>query len=241
MEEAVAALIRIPSHMSYNVTVVDRTGAFKTVRLAPDKEPLVTDAAFTTNHQGYVDWPENAAFNKTLERSAFLEKMLAKKDIDAAKIAASFLKKPLYNNQFKEGFGTLFTAVYRPAEGIVEMRWPREKVSQTFDGFQEQYKLINFEQAATEPAEIYKEEPLRAESFLSENITFEHENSTELDWQESLADTLVRAMSQAKPSIDKKQLDNLRGQLYKKDQLSWEVLANFWTKSGKGYETYWNN
>ena len=241
VEEAVAALIRIPSHMSYNVTVVDRTGAFKTVRLAPDKEPLVTDAAFTTNHQGYVDWPENATFNKTLERSAFLEKMLAEKDMSAAKIAASFLKKPLYNKRFKEGFGTLFTAVYRPVEGVVEMRWPRQKVSQTFDAFQEQYKLINFEQAATAPVEIYKEAPLRAESFLSENIIFDQETSTELDWQESVAETLVRAMAQAKPSIDKDQLDDLRGELYKENELSWEVLANFWSKTGKGYGTYWNN
>ncbi len=162
VEEAVAALIRIPSHMSYNVTVVDKTGAFKTVRLAPDREPLITDAAFTTNHQGYVDWPENAAFNKTLERSAFLEKMLAKKDMNAAKIADSFLKKPLYNKRFKEGFGTLFTAVYRPVEGTVEMRWPKEKVIQSFDNFQEQYKVIDFEQASTEPLEIYKEESVRS-------------------------------------------------------------------------------
>ncbi len=241
VEEAVAALIRIPSHMSYNVTVVDKTGAFKTVRLAPDKEPVVTDAAFTTNHQGFVDWPENAAFNKTLERSAFLEKLLAKKDVNAAEIAASFLKKPLYNTRFKEGFGTLFTAVYRPLEGIVDLRWPEQKVRQTFDVFQEQYKLINFEQAATEPVEIYKEKPLRAESFLSENITFEQETSTELDWQESVAETLVQAMARAKPSIDKEQLNNLRGQLYKENQLSWEVLRDFWSKSGKGYGTYWNN
>ena len=241
VEEAVAALIRIPSHMSYNVTVVDRTGTFKTVRLAPDREPLVTDAAFTTNHQGHVDWPENAAFNKTLERSAFLEKILAKKELNAAEIADSFLKKPLYNKRFKEGFGTLFTAVYRPVEGIVEMRWPREKVSQTFDAFQEQYKLINFEQAATAPVEIYKEAPLRAESFLSENIIFDQESSTELDWQESVAETLVRAMAQAKPSIDKEQLDGLRDQLYKENQISWEVLADFWSKKGQGYGTYWNN
>ena len=77
VEEAVDTLVKIPSHMSYNVTVVDKTGTYKTVQLSPDNEPVITDAAFTTNHQGTVDWPENAAFNKTLERSAFLEKMLS--------------------------------------------------------------------------------------------------------------------------------------------------------------------
>lgn len=241
VDEAVAALIRIPSHMSYNVTVVDRTGAFKTVRLAPDREPLVTDAAFTTNHQGYVDWPENAAFNKTLERSAFLEKMLAKKGMNAAKIADSFLKKPLYNKRFKEGFGTLFTAVYRPAEGIVEMRWPKVKVSQTFDDFQEQYKLIDFEQISSNPSEIYEEEIIIAKNPVTENTNSKQELYTQLDWQKTVTETLVRAMAQAKPYVDKEQLDKLRGQIYHKEHLSWEALANFWSKTGKGYGTYWNN
>ena len=50
-EEAVAVLRRVPSHMSYNVTVVDRAGKFATVFLAPDRPVEVTRRRYTTNHQ----------------------------------------------------------------------------------------------------------------------------------------------------------------------------------------------
>ena len=145
VEEAVEALIRIPSHMSYNVTVIDKSGAFKTVMLAPDRAPVVTDAAFTTNHQGVVDWPENAQFNRTIERSDFLENRLAQ-NISTDDLADAFLQTPLYSKRFTEGFGTLYTAVYRPTEGSVQLRWPNENMRQTFAGFQEEYKLIKFNQ-----------------------------------------------------------------------------------------------
>lgn len=166
VEEAVAALVRIPSHMSYNVTVVDKNGNFKTVHLAPDKEPVITEAAFTTNHQEVIDWPENAAFNKTLERSAFLEKMLSKKRIKASAIADSFLQKPLYSTMFNEGFGTLFTAVYQPADGVVEMRWPDVKIRQTFNGFKEQYKLINYNKPSVAAAKIVNKEEAKFQRTL---------------------------------------------------------------------------
>ncbi len=232
LEEAVEALVRIPSHMSYNVTVVDKTGAFKTVRLAPDKKPVITDAAFTTNHQGAVDWSENAAFNKTMERSAFLEKMLAKKGIKASAIADSFLQKPLYNTKFKEGFGTLFTAVYQPAKGVVEMRWPGIKVTQTFEGFQEQYKLINFNKPSVAPAKILKQERIQAEKAFDRPIASEKQSSAEFDWQENVVETLIHAMAQSKPSEDKEQLNKLRGKLFQHGQVSWEALGDFWSEAG---------
>ena len=224
VEEAVAALIRIPSHMSYNVTVVDKSGAFKTVRLAPDREAVVTKAAFTTNHQGAVDWPENATFNKTLERSSFLEKMLATKGINAAKIVDAFQKKPLYNKRFNEGFGTLFTAVYRPGEGIVEMRWPGIKISQTFDSFQEQFKLIEFEEASERPAKI-----------------IEDELSSPYEWKKTVSGSLANSLAQVYPSVDKKQVEQWRGELINKGEISWEVLADFWSNKVTKYWTARDN
>ena len=241
VEEAVAVLVRIPSHMSYNVTVVDKTGKFKTVRLAPDKEPVVTDAAFTTNHQEAIDWPENAAFNKTVERAAFLEKILAKKGIDANAIADSFLQKPLYNTLFQEGFGTLFTAVYKPAEGIVEMRWPNVRISQTFDGFQEQYKLINYNQLWVAPAKVVNKEKAIVHETLSQEQTIQEQPINGMEWQETLSDTLVNAMAHSNPSADNEELENLRKKLLNRGEISWEILADFWSKSGKGYGATWNN
>ncbi|PTX42477.1 putative choloylglycine hydrolase [Christiangramia gaetbulicola] len=234
VEEAVAALIRIPSHMSYNVTVVDKTGAFKTVRIAPDKDAVVTNAAFTTNHQGAVDWPENAAFNKTLERSAFLEKVLAKKGINATKIADAFLKKPLYNTQFKEGFGTLFTSVYRPLDGVVEMRWPGIKISQTFEDFQEQYKLIELEQPSVRPEKVSADTPVYSPVSLLKS-------QDEVNWQETVTAAIANAMATAYPDLDKEELKNLQGELIHRGEVSWEVLADFWSRVGTDYGSRWYN
>ena len=148
VDEAIAALVRIPSHMAYNVTVVDRTGIFKTVLLSPDNAPVVTDAAFTTNYQGFVDWPENALFNNTVQRSIFLEKLLAEKGWDARSFSDAFLQKPLYSTLFKEGFGTLYTSIYQPATGSMELRWPQVSIHQSFDYFTESSTVINFNEQA---------------------------------------------------------------------------------------------
>jgi predicted choloylglycine hydrolase len=241
VEEAVAALVRIPSHMSYNVTVVDKMGTFKTVRLAPDRKPVITDAAFTTNHQEIVDWPENAAFNKTLERSAFLEKMLAKKGVKASAIADAFLQKPLYNTKFKEGFGTLFTAVYQPARGVVEMRWPGEKVTQTFEGFQEQYKLIQFKEPsfasiqdtawAGVPSEIPEMTPQKAVV----------PSTSKPDWQETVTETLVSAMADSSNTEDREQSQLLRENIVHRGEISWEIVADYWANVGKSYWEKWKN
>ncbi|MCM4159671.1 acyl-CoA--6-aminopenicillanic acid acyltransferase [Antarcticibacterium flavum] len=234
VEEAVKVLTRIPSHMSYNVTVVDRSGAFKTIELAPDKAPLVTDAAFTTNHQGTVDWPENAAFNQTLERAAYLKKLLAGKGVNATKIADSFLKTPLYNTKFTEGFGTLFTSVYRPLDGTVELRWRDNYMQQSFDNFEEQKILVDYNQPAVAPTPwTYKETPRPAAKEVT--VELKQKESAKFDWEVNVTEILVNSMSQANPGADKKQLEKLKGKILRNGEVSWEAVASFWTNVGTGY------
>ena len=144
VEEAVSVLIRIPCHMSYNVTVIDSSGNFKTILLSPDRLPVVTTAAYTTNHQGFVDWPENAFSNNTINRSEFLQDLLNNRGLDINTLSDMFLIKPLYNTLFTEGFGTLYTSVYRPKEGFMELRWPGENLTQSFTHFTEGSKIITF-------------------------------------------------------------------------------------------------
>ena len=43
VDEAVRVLRRVPVHMSYNVTALDRAGRWATVYLAPDRQARVTD------------------------------------------------------------------------------------------------------------------------------------------------------------------------------------------------------
>lgn len=144
VQEAVAALLRIPSHMSYNVTVLDKSGDYKTVYLAPDKAPYTSNLAYTTNHQEFISWPENAQFNKTVERADFLADTLAMSNLQPESLLASFLNPPLYKTDFEAGFGTLYTAVYYPVERSVRLLWPNQELSQSFDNFTEQTILIHY-------------------------------------------------------------------------------------------------
>ena len=70
--EAVRVLRRVPVHMSYNVTVLDRTGRWATVYLAPDRPARVTDRAVATNHQGEVEWAPYATAIRSVERQEHL-------------------------------------------------------------------------------------------------------------------------------------------------------------------------
>ncbi len=123
VDEAVRVLRRVPVHMSYNVTALDRSGQWATVYLAPDRSARVTDQAVTTNHQGNVEWAPYAAAIRSVERKDRLEELLA--DGTAAPgVVAACLRSPLYASRFHQGFGTLYTAEYRPAEGIARYHWP---------------------------------------------------------------------------------------------------------------------
>jgi len=144
VNEAVEVLLRVPSHMAYNVTITDKSGQVKTVQIAPDKSAHVSDIAFATNHQENVEWKENADFNQTLERAAHIEKLLNKGKSEKVLIR-EFLKAPLYNTRFSEGLGTLYTAVYSPMKGEVQLHWRNDQMTQSFDAFTEEKKIITFQ------------------------------------------------------------------------------------------------
>jgi predicted choloylglycine hydrolase len=135
IEEAVRVLRRIPVHMSYNVTALDRSGRWATVYLAPDRPARVTDRAVVTNHQGEVEWPPYAAAIRSVERQERLEELLAA-STDVSGVVAACLRPPLYATRFHDGFGTLYTAEYRPAEGGVNYYWPGQSWPQSLDRFQ---------------------------------------------------------------------------------------------------------
>jgi predicted choloylglycine hydrolase len=123
VEEAVRVLRRIPVHMSYNVTALDRDGGRATVYLAPDRPARVTGLAVATNHQGEVEWAPYVAAIRSVERQEYLEELLAA-GAGASGVVAACLRSPLYATRFGEGFGTLYTAEYRPAEGLARYYWP---------------------------------------------------------------------------------------------------------------------
>ncbi len=123
-DEAGAALARLPTHMSYNVTALDAGRNYLTALMAPDRPARITHAAVATNHQDKVEWTAHARFTATVERERFLLNRLMLHRDPEEKFIGAFLKPPLYSTAFDEGFGTLYTAVYRPRLGQMELRWP---------------------------------------------------------------------------------------------------------------------
>jgi len=144
LDEAIQALQRIPSHMSYNIMLMNKLGEHSLIQVAPDSAPLLTNLSASTNHQGKVDWPEHAAFTKTIERELYLHDMLAKEGCTSDQIANSFLKAPLFNRKYSKGFGTIYTAVYRPKEGALQLRWPSVNLHQSFAEFNEGVTSISY-------------------------------------------------------------------------------------------------
>jgi predicted choloylglycine hydrolase len=133
VDEAVAAVVRLPIAMAHNVTVLDASGAYATVFLRPDRAPAVTAERVCTNHQERVVWPEYAVRSQTVERQARLRDCLAEPGMNLDALVERFLAPPLYSS--RAAFPTVYTAVYRPAERRVDFLWPGERWAQSFDDF----------------------------------------------------------------------------------------------------------
>ncbi len=142
--EAASVLRRVPCHMSYNVTVLDRNRDFLTAFLAPDREALITHAAVATNHQEKVEWKTHARVTATVERERFLLQRLSLHPETQKKFTAAFLKPPLYSLAFAYGFGTLYTAAYRPRRNEIELLWPGQSWVKSFDHFVEDSMFVSF-------------------------------------------------------------------------------------------------
>ncbi|SEW37815.1 Predicted choloylglycine hydrolase [Aliiroseovarius sediminilitoris] len=135
--EAGKVLARVPTHMSYNVTVVDAKRRYLTALMAPDRATLITHAAVATNHQEKVEWASHARLTATVERERFLLQRLTLHTEPEEKFIGAFLKPPLYSSAFDHGFGTLYTAVYRPRKLEMEVYWPKARWRLDLRKFQE--------------------------------------------------------------------------------------------------------
>lgn len=141
-EEAGAVLARVPTHMSYNVTVLDRARRYLTAMLAPDRPAVISRTAVATNHQASVEWVSHARFTATVERERYLLQRLTLHRDSQEKFIGAFLKPPLYSAAFSVGFGTLYTAVYRPRKQQMEVRWPGTVWPMAMSGFTEGGRVV---------------------------------------------------------------------------------------------------
>jgi predicted choloylglycine hydrolase len=142
--EAASVLARVPSHMTYSIGLLDASGDFATVFVAPDREAVVVPRAFSTNHQHEVEWPEHAELTDSENREKFLEARIHDPAEDPRSFIQRFLKPPLVSRNYDRAFGTLYTAAYWPRRGAVEFLWPNRSWHQSFDLFVEGVSVITY-------------------------------------------------------------------------------------------------
>jgi predicted choloylglycine hydrolase len=126
VRQAISVLQRVPSHMAYNVTLVDKQGSYATVMLAPGQEAKITRERCTTNHQSRVTWRQQATFTNTVERKKFLDELMARDKLSENELRRAFLAAPLRSTNFGQNFGTVYTAVFKPSSASMSYHWPDE-------------------------------------------------------------------------------------------------------------------
>ena len=144
-EEAIAVFERVPVHMWYNVTVLDRTGRFVTAYLRPDQPAVIRAVPYAANHQDEIEWEQHAKATATLQREQFLFGQLRGHARRPEELIQSFLRPPLYSSAFANGYGTLYTAVYRPAAPGVEYLWPAMSWKLGFESFTEEKRTVAYQ------------------------------------------------------------------------------------------------
>lgn len=133
--EAARALARLPSHMAYNVTVVDARREVRTAHLTPGSATVISHSPVATNHQSRVEWVDHARMTATVERERYLLQRLMLHEDAPEQFVGAFLRPPLYSLAFDRGFGTLFTAAYRPLERRLTYHWPHYQWDLSLDHF----------------------------------------------------------------------------------------------------------
>jgi predicted choloylglycine hydrolase len=143
VKQAIRVLQRVPSHMAYNVTLLDRQGAFATVMVAPEQTAIVTRERCITNHQAQVIWPQQATFSRTRERKQFLDDLLARGKVNEQQLRDAFLAVPLLSTDYPQQFGTVYTAVYKPLSETMSYHWPAERAwRHSFADFRAKEKTV---------------------------------------------------------------------------------------------------
>jgi hypothetical protein len=110
--------------MKYHVSLLDAAGNQGRVTLTPNAPAAFVAASEATNHDEALEWPEHARATHSVERLGIMNKALADASEDARSFLNRFLRPPLFQLAYRRGFGTLYTALYRPSGRSLELIWP---------------------------------------------------------------------------------------------------------------------
>ncbi len=152
--DAVAVLRRVPSHMAYNVTLLDRSGSAATLEVVAGGGATSMSLPIATNHQGNSALREHPDVTRTMERHGRLDDLLQRPDMTPDALISEFLRHPLYSTDYEHLLGTLFTAAYDVGKGTLTLHWLDESWRLGFDRFEEGTRNICLSsvKARTSPA-----------------------------------------------------------------------------------------
>lgn len=144
-EQAVEVLKRIPTHMAYNVTILDANYTVNTVELHPTNLPVVSHIPLAVNHQGEYVLTDYAIFSRSYERKKYLIEKLYDPMINIENFIDSFEYAPLFTDNYQQGFGTIYTAIYNPTLKATEYRWPYGvRRYKSFNNFEEESFWVTY-------------------------------------------------------------------------------------------------
>lgn len=140
VDQALAVLDRVPSHMAYNVVVADAGGNTASVELSPGGGARRMPESIATNHQSDGSMADRPSFTRTHERHAHLRTLRGA----PRSLSRQFRRPPLLQDRYTEGFGTLFTAVYDPKALTLDLILPDGTWSQSLDDFREGQRVVTY-------------------------------------------------------------------------------------------------
>ena len=136
--EALEVLHRVPSHMAYNLVLADAAGRTASVELSPGGGATVMAKAIATNHQSAPTRADRPSFTRSFERRAHLDRLR----VAPRRLNREFLRAPLLQDRYREGFGTLFTAEYSPMTRNLGLTLSGERWDQNLDAFEEGQRIV---------------------------------------------------------------------------------------------------
>lgn len=166
VEDALKALNRVPSHMAYNLVFADATGRTASIELSPGGGMKVMPKAIATNHQSGPERADRPAFTRTHLRHTHLKQMKA----NPQKLNRQFLKAPLRQDRYAEGFGTLFTAEYNPREQSLGLTLCGERWDHSIKNFVEGQRTAKYLNDATSVNARLKNPPAADATDWSQSI-----------------------------------------------------------------------
>jgi predicted choloylglycine hydrolase len=131
--EAIEILKRLPVAMTYNLTMVDAAGTVVTAYVGPGRTAEFSNSPIATNHRGELpDDDDHAHRYASVQRRTHLLAVVAD-DPTPEQLVEQFLQPPLHSPHYRRAFGTVYTALYRPADGVLELCWPDRRWGRRFD------------------------------------------------------------------------------------------------------------